>query len=211
VVQLYKPTTSCSDIERATNPVWPPLGKKTTPKPFRFAPPLSEFDRHPVIVAVSVALRVHNYSYRTFKNYKQALITLIRYMSNKPLDELTKTDYQKYLLFLVEKKRFSAATLNVHINGWKFYQEKVLQRVKTHYEVAYARQPTKLPTVYSTDEVKAIFLATTSLKYRALFKLVYATGLRVSEVAALRLVDLDRVRRLITVVNGQLFSIGFRT
>jgi site-specific recombinase XerD len=36
-----------------------------------------------------------------------------------------------------------------------------------------------------------------------MFQVVYATGLRVSEVASLRLTDLDRARRLVTVRGGK--------
>ena len=164
---------------------------------------MREFDKHPVIVAVSDALRVQNYSYKTYKNYKQALIALIRYAGTKPLDKLTKPEYQKYLLFLKDKKRLGPATLHVHINAWKFYQEKVLERGKEFYDVAYPRMPVKLPTVYSVAEVQSIFDATTSLKYRSLFTLVYATGLRLNEVAHLKLTDLDRVRRLVYVRGGK--------
>lgn len=206
VIRLYKPTATLIEIEQATNPPWPPLNKRiagTHRLPFRYVPPVRAYDQHPVIMALSYALRIQNYSYKTLKNYKQALTVLIRYANPKLLDQLTKIEYQKYLLFLVEKKRFSSSTLNVHINAWKFYQEKVLHRDKDYYDIAYPRQPTKLPTVYSVTEVKAIFNATTSLKYRTLFKLVYATGLRVSEVSALRLTDIDRVRRLITVRSGK--------
>ena len=76
VVRLYKPTASAVEIEQATNPPWPPLGKRTVTthrKPFRYAPPIREYDKHPVIVAVSDALRVRQYSYKTYKNYKQRL------------------------------------------------------------------------------------------------------------------------------------------
>ncbi|MEZ0611693.1 tyrosine-type recombinase/integrase [Fibrella sp. WM1] len=69
--------------------------------------------------------------------------------------------------------------------------------------VDYPRQPTKLPTVYSVAEVKAIIDATTSLKYRSLFQLVYATGLRLSEVSQLRLTAIDRTRRLILIRSGK--------
>lgn len=172
-------------------------------KPFRYAPPIREYDRHPVIVAVSETLKVQQYSFKTYKNYRQALIALIRYVGDKPLEDMTKAQYEKYLLFLVEKRRYSPATLNVHINSWKFYQEKVLGREKVQYDVAYPRMPEKLPTVYSVAEVKAIFRATTSVKYRTLFQLVYATGLRLSEVANLKLTDLDRNRRLISVRSGK--------
>ncbi|GAA4418303.1 site-specific integrase [Nibrella viscosa] len=204
VVRLYKPAATPIEVEQATNPTWPPVGKNhPTQKLLRYNPPIREYDRHPVIVAVSGALKIQQYSYKTLKNYKQALIALIRYITPKLVDELTKHQYQQYLLFLLEKKRLSGSTLNVHINAWKFYCEKVLQRPKEFYDIQYPRRPHKLPTVYSVAEVKAIFDATTSLKYRTLFKLVYATGMRVSEVASLRIIDLDQVRRLITIRGGK--------
>ncbi len=63
--------------------------------------------------------------------------------------------------------------------------------------------PVRLPTVYSVAEIKALFDATTSLKYRTLFRLVYATGMRLSEVAHLKRVDIDRIRRVITIRGGK--------
>ncbi|GAA4461608.1 site-specific integrase [Nibrella saemangeumensis] len=204
IVRLYKPAATPAVVEQATNPVWPPVGKEQPiRKPFRYTPPIREYDRHPVIVAISETLKIQQYSYKTLKNYKQALIALIRYADNQPLENFTKLQYQQYLLFLLEKKRLSGSTLNVHINAWKFYCEKVLQRPKEFYDIEYPRRPHKLPTVYSVAEVKSIFNATTSVKYRTLFKLVYATGLRLSEVAHLNQTDLDRVRRLITVRGGK--------
>lgn len=174
VVRLYKPTATHTEIERATHS----QKNATDRKPFRCAPALTEYDRHPAVVALSEVLRQQKYSFKTLKNYKQALIALIRYADPKLLDAFSKVEYQKYLLFLIEKRNFSASTINVHLNAWKFYCEKILQREKEFYNLAYPRQPEKLPTVYSVEEVRALFKATTSLKYRTLFQVVYGTGLR---------------------------------
>ncbi|MCY7353451.1 MAG: site-specific integrase [Cytophagaceae bacterium] len=203
LVRLYKPNATHAEVEQATNPSVSPGNTQPARKPFRYAPPLTEYDAHPVIIALSESLRVQNYSFKTLKNYKQAIIALIRYTDPKPLDQLTKPQYQKYLLFLIDKRKLSGSTINVHINAYKFYQEKVLQREKEFYDIQLARTPTKLPNVYSIAEVKAIFKATTSLKYRTLFRVVYATGLRLDEVAHLRLVDIDRNRQLINVRAGK--------
>lgn len=67
---------------------------------------------------------------KQFKNYKQAPIVLIRYFEPDGIDSLTKAEYQKYLLFLVEKRGLSGATLNVPVNAYKYYCEKVLPRGK---------------------------------------------------------------------------------
>lgn len=128
---------------------------------------------------------------------------MIRYFEPNGIDSLTKAEYQKYLLFLVEKRGLSGATLNVPVNAYKYYCEKVLPRGKEFQAIAYPRQAVKLPTVYRVAEVRAIFNATTSLKYRALFMLVYATSLRLNAVAQLRITDLDCIRRLVTVRGGK--------
>lgn len=204
VVQLYKPDASPAQTEQATNPAWPPIAKPLPGRrPFRYAPAQRDYDQHPAVVALTQALRVQSYSYKTLKNYKQALITLIRYVAPAPIDALTKAYYQQYLLFLVDQRRLSSSTISVHINAYKFYRKTVCETNNEFYSIDLPRQPVKLPTVYSVPEIRAIIKATTSLRYRTLFKLVYATGLRVSEVAHLRLLDLDRTRRLINVRAGK--------
>ncbi|WP_020599901.1 tyrosine-type recombinase/integrase [Spirosoma panaciterrae] len=213
VVRLYKPEATIGEVEKAANPIWPPAGlspfpEYTQPKQqrrvdFRYRPALGQYARHPVIRSVCNALQIRGYSRKTMKNYSQALIGLIRYTQPASVEALTKAQFQTYLLFLVDKKQYSPATLNVHINAWKFYCENVLQREKEFYAIDLPRQARKLPTVYSIAEVKAIFRATTSLKYKTMFKLVYASGLRLSEVAHLRLTDIDRLRQLITIRGGK--------
>jgi site-specific recombinase XerD len=211
VVRLYKPTADPQTIEQATNPAWPPAGLPPTGlspagraiqhRLVRYAPPNTTFDQHPAIVLQHTTYL--NYSYKTLKNYRQSLITLLQHTGSTSIDTLSKARYQQYLLYLATRRRLSSSTLNVHINAYKFYREKVLGHTAEFYEIEYARTSVKLPTVYSLVEVKALFNATTSLKYRTLFKLVYGTGLRLSEVAQLRLTDLDRNRRLIVVQAGK--------
>lgn len=214
IVRQYKPDASPAQIEQATNPAWPPAGwpragwppagkPLSARRPFRYAPAQRDYDQHPAVVALTHALRVQSYSYKTLKSYKQALIALIQHTAPQSIDTLPKETYQQYLLYLATRRRLSSSTRNVHINAYKFYREKVLGHDAEFYAIDYARTPTKLPTVYSVAEVKAIFRATTSLKYRTLFKLVYATGLRLSEVAHLRLTDLDRNRQLVNVRGGK--------
>jgi len=208
IVRLYKPAATHTDVEQATSPPWPPEQAlrrelERPPKPFRYAPVAGLYDAHPVIVALSDLMRVRNYSPKTIKNYRQALISLSQFVGQKPLDALTQADFQTYLLFLRDKRCLGSSSINVHINAWKFYQEKLLLRDKTYYDIEYPRLASPLPSVYSVAEVKAIFEATTSLKYRTLFRVVYATGLRLDEVAHLRLTAIDRQRSLIHVKSGK--------
>jgi integrase len=63
--------------------------------------------------------------------------------------------------------------------------------------------PRKLPTVLSPDEVGRLLGATTCIKHRAALSVAYGAGLRVTEVAALKIGNVDSERMLIRVERGK--------
>ena len=69
--------------------------------------------------------------------------------------------------------------------------------------LARSRRQTKLPVVLSVDEVTRFFEAITSLRHRAILMTAYAAGLRISEVLALRVDDIDSQRMVIRVRQGK--------
>ena len=69
--------------------------------------------------------------------------------------------------------------------------------------IPYAREPRKLPVVLSADEVVLFLESVSSLKSRAALTTAYAAGLRASEVAGLRVVDIDSTRGVILVRHGK--------
>ena len=64
-------------------------------------------------------------------------------------------------------------------------------------DVVSPKKQKKLPVVLSPDEVAQFFEAVASLKHRAILMTAYAAGLRVSEVVALRVDDIDSRRMVI--------------
>jgi integrase/recombinase XerD len=67
----------------------------------------------------------------------------------------------------------------------------------------YGKRPKPLPVVLSQDEVLRLFAAMPNLTYRVILMTAYSAGLRVSEVARLKVGDLDPQRRLIRVRQGK--------
>jgi len=57
--------------------------------------------------------------------------------------------------------------------------------------------------VLSPDEAARLITATTCLKHRAALSMAYGAGLRVAEVASLKVSDIDSERMLIHVVRGK--------
>jgi site-specific recombinase XerD len=69
--------------------------------------------------------------------------------------------------------------------------------------VPYGKRAKKLPTVLGADEVNRLLQCVPNLKHRTFLLTLYATGLRISEAAALTLADIDGERRQLRVANGK--------
>jgi integrase/recombinase XerD len=69
--------------------------------------------------------------------------------------------------------------------------------------IPYPRRQRKLPTILSHADVAAILMTPRNLKHRAILTTLYATGLRLSELCALRLADLDSQRMVIRIQQAK--------
>jgi len=69
--------------------------------------------------------------------------------------------------------------------------------------IVYPKLPKKLPVVLSLEEVEQFLEPIGNIKHRAMFVLAYATGLRLMEVATLKISNIDSRRMVIHVENGK--------
>ena len=74
---------------------------------------------------------------------------------------------------------------------------------RTEFHVPAPKQPQKLPEILSREEVWRLFDACTHTWHRLLLATTYAAGLRVSEVVALKVSDLDADRMTVRVQQGK--------
>ena len=65
------------------------------------------------------------------------------------------------------------------------------------------REPRKLPVVLSPEEVARLLDAAPGLKYKAALSVAYGAGLRVAEVVALKVSDIDSKRMILRVEQGK--------
>lgn len=155
------------------------------------------------LVAYRNLLTVKRYSDETIKNYCNSFHQLLRLLGPRNINDISKEQYQSYLLWLVQKKNCSETRLNTIINAIKFYLEKVLGRDKEFYELPRPRMPKKLPDVLAEEEVRRIIKSITNLKHRAIIMTAYSAGLRASEIVNLRIRNVDKWRMTIKVECGK--------
>ena len=148
-------------------------------------------------------LKLKNYSEPTIKTYCLYFQRFLNYYNGTEIKAITHEQIRKYLLYLVEEKKYSTSAQNQAINSIKFYYEKVLGKPVEKYYIPRSRKELKLPVVLSKREVKQIIDCTNNLKHKAILSTIYSAGLRLSEVVNLKIADIDSERKLIYIRGGK--------
>jgi site-specific recombinase XerD len=146
-------------------------------------------------------MRVRKYSPHTISAYIAHNRALCAEGGKAP-EGITTDDIKKYMARMEKYRHYSASSLNLALSAFKFFYGQVMK----HDVVAEQKRPRQdkyLPVVLSVREVKLLFAGTANLKHRLLLMMVYASGLRVSEVVALKRENIDPARKTILVKGGK--------
>jgi integrase/recombinase XerD len=135
------------------------------------------------------------------RSYLYAVAKFSRFFGKSP-ERLDLEDVRTYQVHLASQG-IAWATLNQTVAALRFFYGVTLGRPEIPERIAYAREPRRLPVVLSADEVVRFLEAVPSLKSRTALTTAYAAGLRVSEVVALKVADIDSGRMLIRVEQGK--------
>lgn len=145
-------------------------------------------------------MRIRFYQPKTVKSYRNEIVSLLRWFGAPP-HRLTREDVREYLLYLVDAG-LSSSTVSNHLAAIRTAFDKFCLRQVT-FGMVVPRKPKRLPVILSSEEVIALLQAAPSLRDKLLLGLMYATGMRVSEVVRVRWRDVDFDRRLINVWQGK--------
>lgn len=148
-------------------------------------------------------LKLKSYSPSTRRTYLQEMTHLLQLLKDIPADELKPEHLKRYLIHCHEKLMLKENTLHSRINALKFYYEQVLNREKFFWEIPRPKKQMILPKVLGEEEVARLFNALTNIKHKAMLFTAYSAGLRVSEIAALKISDIDSSRMQIRIENAK--------
>ena len=147
-------------------------------------------------------LRVRNYSPRTERTYIDAVAKFALHFGKSP-DRLGPEDIHRYQVHLVDEKKVSWTTFNQTVCGLRFFYCTTLGRNWEIRHIPFAKLPRKLPVVLSRGEVCRLFESVTNFKHLGIMMMAYSAGLRLAEVANLRIPDIDSQRMVIHVRQGK--------
>ncbi|WP_233219270.1 tyrosine-type recombinase/integrase [Adhaeribacter arboris] len=148
-----------------------------------------------------------NYSPNTIRTYHSLLLRFLNGHAAKGLEQInsfTEQQINQYHRGMVQSKQYSCSLINQSINAVKFYYHRVVGRPEVNLnQVERPEKPEKLPGVLSKAEVAQILAATDNLKHRCMLQLLYAGGLRISEVIHLKITDVQSQRNLLLIRGGK--------
>ena len=146
-------------------------------------------------------MTIGGYSQSTLFNYSRAVAKVSLYFKKSLLD-LDSDEVNQFLFALAKEKKASSTFFKHTIYGLRFFfrlydlEDRVLK-------LPTVKNDRKLPIVLSKQELKRLFKAPQRLKHRVLLSLIYSAGLRLGEVCALKISDIDSDRMLIRVVKSK--------
>ena len=144
-------------------------------------------------------LYLKSYSANTIKTYATEFAQLLYVLNGVSVATLDASKIRSYLLYCVKKLKLSENQIHSRLNALKFYYEQILKQDKLFFEIPRPKKVKLLPKVLSTGEIRRLFASITNSKHLMMLKLCYGLGLRVSEVANLKLVDIDSDRMLVLI------------
>lgn len=141
-------------------------------------------------------------SANTEASYKRDLTKLVKYLAMQGITDAAKvtcTNLQSYILYL-EKNNFAPATVSRNIASIKALFHFLFKEGKVSADVSEGlRAPKiekKMPEILTTEEVNRLLdqprgNSPKEVRDRAMLELLYATGIRVSELIALKVNDVN--------------------
>ena len=180
-----------------------PALQSGTPQKERNIPDLSK-----IVQEMRKAIRIKHYSYSTERTYIDWAKKFFDYTLNIKKKDITSSgldssDVRDYLSYLAMKRHVSSSTQNQAFNALLFLFREILRiAIDNLSQTVRAKRGQRLPVVLSAEEVQAIFKQVEGADLLIL-QLLYGSGLRLMELARLRVKDIDFSAGLILVRDSK--------
>lgn len=140
-------------------------------------------------------LTIPGFGDHTNRDYVRQVAEFTTFLGRSP-DQAEPEDLRRYQLYLASLG-VSYARMKLACTALRLFFHITLGRAGVGDRMARIPTPDRLPVVLGTEEVALLLAHAPSLKYRAALSFAYGCGLRVSEVAHLKVADIDSARMLI--------------
>ena len=146
-------------------------------------------------------MTARHFAEKVQKDYIRYVKNFTAFLGRSP-ETATSEDLRLFQLHMT-RNHVSPASINCVIVALRFFFKVTLERDDLVRRLTFVREPRKAPIVLSPEEVARLLEAAPGVKYKAALSVAYGAGLRVSEVVALKVFDIDSQRMTLRVEQGK--------
>lgn len=148
-------------------------------------------------------MQLRGFSKNTIATYALHCECFLDFCKAKDTAKLTETEFRAYLVHLIARDDLAPASINLCNSAVRFLYEVTLEKDLNYKRVPRLKVPGTRPAVLDKEELAAFFKTITNAKHFAFFLNLYGSGLRISEMLALKTDDIDAKRMLLRVRCGK--------
>ena len=149
-------------------------------------------------------MNMRNFSKYTYDSYLGKTRDIMRYYGEKQLEEVTTEELREFLLkYLKDERKLSDSSINNYNSVIRFIYEVTLDKLLNKRQLPMRKKKKTVYKVLTKEELSAFFNVCDNFKFKTIFMLVYGSGLRIGEVANLRVEDIDSKNMRIFVREGK--------
>jgi integrase/recombinase XerD len=144
-------------------------------------------------------LEYKRYGESTIGTYVDCVKKFLIFCVPKPIAEIQADDMVRFVHEYIIPSKLSYSYQNQVVNGAKLFFREIVKSQLNVEAFARPRRQHLLPNVLSKEEVKSILQAPQNVKHRTMLSLIYACGLRRSELLGLKPADIQSKRGLLLI------------
>ena len=144
-----------------------------------------------------------HYSDLTRKHYLQELRFLFQYYDEVRPSLISYEMTVHYLVYITKTLGCSRVKCKMAAQSFSFFFKHVLNKPYRTPAVLFPAHENKLPTVMSQEEMRSVLSSIKNHKHRMLLSLMYSTGMRLSEMANLKISEVDSKQMRIRITSGK--------
>jgi len=152
---------------------------------------------------MSQDMKMRNFSHYSYDTYIGKTKEMIKYF-DKPMEEVTIEELRNFLYeHLLNERKLADRTINYYNSIIRFVYEVTLDKLINKKQIPMRKMKKNVYRVLTREQLSTFFNVCDNFKFRTIFMLAYGSGLRIGEIANLRMEDIDSKKMRIFVREGK--------
>ena len=155
-----------------------------------------------ILLRMKEDILLRGLSQKTLEGYTLHARIFLEYC-NRPSEDLNENDIRNFLWYLIHEKKVSSGTVNTYNSAIRFLFAVTLNQTLNYLQIPRQKKRKTLPEVLTREEVSSIIESCQNIKHKAMLAVIYSSGLRISETAALKIPHIDSNNMRLFVEYGK--------